>query len=178
MRAFGTVTKTALELLGRQDLIEQLDIECVGTPGSSGVSGSGSGKGSLDAALTFLRDNPRFLSRPVLLLYDHDTGKNPFEIVRLAVRTIPHVVANTIMDKGIENLFPDALFADTGVLQPFIRQKQKPVGYGLFNTIRELDKQRFCDWMCSERRNPHDFVGFSAVVGIFEEFLYQIRATK
>ncbi len=162
--------KTALDLLGRQDLLDQLDVECIGTAGGVNVSGSGSGKGSLDAAVNFLRDNPRFLNRRVLLLYDHDTNKKATTEDKLVVRAIPRVEANSKMEKGIENLFPDTLF-DVIDMDPFIREKEKPTGYVVSSTIRELDKQRFCDWMCTIRRNPDDFLGFQVIRDILDEFL-------
>ncbi len=163
--------RTALELLGCQDILDRLDIECVGTPGQANVSGSGSGKGSLDAARTFLRDNPRFVNRRVLLLYDHDTDKKPSTEEKLVVRVIPHVAANTRMQKGIENLLPDSLFDDPEVTRPFIREKEKPTGYVVTTTVREFDKQGFCDWMCQVRRNRDDFADFCVVVETLEEFL-------
>ena len=66
------------------------------------------------------------------------------------------------MKVGIENLFPEALFDDD-----FYRERPRDDG----GTINHLDKNKLCDWICDERKNPDDFAKFADVVKIFKEFV-------
>ena len=159
--------KTALELLERQDLLDCLDIDWVGIQGPHGPMNAGAS--SLNHTRNILTANPGLTNRKVLLLYDCDTKRLPSDIGLLKERTIPRNPANTIASKGIENLLPADLFEES-VLEPFVIERDKPMNFGLSNTIRDFDKMRFCDHVCEKRRDAADFQKFSAVVQILEEF--------
>jgi AAA domain, putative AbiEii toxin, Type IV TA system len=102
--------RTALEVLGHSDLLEQLEIDEVGRSGSEGTRGGG--HKNLDAARSFLENNQTHFSRSVLFLYDCDTKKKAESIGRLLIRTVPETSERSRAIKGIENLLPTELFED------------------------------------------------------------------
>ena len=156
--------KTALRLLGEEELLDALAIEPVGIEGGQGTR-SGGDKG-LNKFRNIYEANASLFHPPILLLYDCDTKKPKEQVGRLSVRAIPRNADNTKVTKGIENLFPKALFEDA-----FYREKPRDDG----GTIKELDKKKFCGWICDERENPDDFAKFADVVKILTEFVAQHR---
>lgn len=157
--------KTALELLGYTDLLEQLEIDQVGKPVKEGTKGGG--HTNLDSARKFLENNQSRFLQGVLLLYDCDTGKKPDNFDSLSIRPIPQNTENTKVTKGIENLLPSELFEER-----FYQKRPKPTGDGGENIISEFLKQQFCKWICEERREKNDFLQFEALlVPILKEFL-------
>lgn len=156
--------RAALELLGRQDLADALDIEWVGAQGRQGPLNTGH-KG-LDHTKNVLGANPDLTSRKVLLLYDCDTNKPAEDSGRVSVRSLPKNEDNTKARKGIENLLPDELFEAR-----FYPATTKIGDYGERKTFEEFDKTAFCRWVCEERRQTNDFERFSSIISIFEVFL-------
>ena len=100
--------------------------------------------------------------RPILLLYDWDAGKPEDQVERLWVRSIPRNTENNKVNKGIENLFPSELFDDCF----YCEYPGDDGGY-----TRRLNKNKFCDWICEERKNANDFEKFDRIVEILEEFV-------
>lgn len=157
--------KTALELLGHTDILEQLEIDEVGKPGQEGAKGGG--HTNLDAARKFLENNQSRFPQRVLFLYDCDTKKNVEDVPSLSSRCIPQNNQNTKVSKGIENLLPVELFEER-----FYRKQNKKTDYGGENIISDFQKQDFCDWVCQTRREKKDFLQFEeSVVKILREFL-------
>jgi hypothetical protein len=157
--------KTALELLGHRDLLEQLEIDEVGKSGKEGSKGGG--HTNLDAACKFLENNQSRFPRRVLLLYDCDTKKKAEDVGSLSSRCIPQNAHNTKVTKGIENLLPFELFEGR-----FYQKRNKLTDYGGENIISEFSKQKFCEWVCEQRRESNDFLQFEVlVVPILQEFL-------
>jgi len=157
--------KTALELLGHTDLLEQLEIDEIGKPGKEGAKGGG--HTNLDAARKFLENNQSRFPRRVLLLYDCDTRKEAENVGSLSSRCIPQNTKNTKVTKGIENLLPVELFEER-----FYQRRIKQTEYGGETIINEFRKQEFCEWVCKQRSEKSDFLQFEAlVVPILREFL-------
>ncbi|MHC5672772.1 AAA family ATPase [Nostoc sp.] len=157
--------KTALELLGHKDLLEQLEIDEVGKSGKEGSKGGG--HTNLDAARKFLENNQSRFPRRVLLLYDCDTGKKAEDVGSLSSRCIPQNTHNTKVTKGIENLFPVELFEDS-----FYEERSIQTPYGGETTVRDFCKPKFCDWVCKQRDESNDFIHFEElVVPILQEFI-------
>ena len=159
--------KTALELLGRVDLLNALDIDWVGaqTPGKKGQSFN-TGDTALNHASEMMRANPELTTRKVLLLYDCDTNKPPIDEERFSVRALPKNETNTKAVIGVENLLPAALFEDR-----FYSKITKTTPYGGENTITDFQKAEFCTYICDKRRDIADFAGFSVVIEILGKFL-------
>ena len=160
--------KAALELLGRADLLDRMDIEWVGAqePNTKGKSFN-TGDKALNSASEMMRANPDLTIRRVLLLYDCDTGKPSHDEGRFSVRAIPQNPKNTKIPKGIENLLPVERFEER-----FYSKQIKPAAYGAQNIIVEFQKTEFCNYICDERREVADFAGFSVVVDILESFFH------
>ena len=87
--------------------------------------------------------------------------KKPDEqIGELWVRSIPKNRENTKVKKGIENLFPQALFKEDFYCE-------SPTDDG--GSAKYLDKSKFCDWICEQQTADH-FAKFNCVVEILREF--------
>lgn len=155
---------TALEFLGRKDLLDALDVQWVGTQGPQGPLNAG------DKALNHTRNvlaaNPDLTNRRVLLLYDSDTRKPSEDAGPVSVRCLPKNEENTKARKGIENLLPAEIFEDR-----FYPSRTAFGDYGERKEIQEFDKAGFCRWVCDERRRADDLAGFSSVAAILDEFL-------
>ena len=65
--------ETALELMGRADLLEQVSVEWVG--GVRGSNAFNTGQAGLNATRNVIEANPSLLRHKLLLLYDCDTNK-------------------------------------------------------------------------------------------------------
>lgn len=160
--------KTALSLLGEEELRDALAIEFVGIEDDKGAKSGG--KSWLDNCKKIYEAKPSLLHRSILLLYDCDTRKPEDHVGRLSVRAIPPNGDNTKVKGGIENLFPADLF------QPrFYRNRVEEGNYGERKHIEEFKKREFCDWICEERKNPDDFAKFADVVEILKEFVARHR---
>lgn len=163
--------KTALSLLGEEELLAALAIEFVGIEGGKGAK-SGGDKG-LNKFRNIYEANASLFHPPILLLYDCDTKKPKEQVGRLSVRAIPRNADNTKVTRGIENLFPADLF------QPrFYHNRVEEGNYGERKQIEEFKKREFCDWICDERKNPDDFANFADVVKILKEFVAQHRSAN
>ena len=105
--------------------------------------------------------------RPILLLYDCDTQKPNEQVERLWMRSIPKNDENTVVPKGIENLFPGKFFEEEFEFRKeyYIRKGKDDGGH-----VENLDKPKFCDWIC-ENGSKDDFEKFKEVVEILREFV-------
>ena len=152
--------QTALTLLGEMKLLNSLEIKPVGTKVNEGTRDGG--KSGLDRVQKVYAANSWLFHQPVLLLYDCDTNKQKADFEGLWVRLIPKNVENTKVKSGIENLFSSKLFQD----RFYSKDPKDDGGY-----LRLLDKNRFCQWICGERKDPTDFEKFSSVMEILKEFI-------
>ena len=151
--------QTALTLLGKEELLDSLDIVFVGIEEENRTRYGG------DTGLNHFRNvyeaNSSLFHRPILLLYDCDTQKPKDQVEQLWVRSIPPNNENTEVTNGIENLFSEDFFKDCF----YCKSSGKDGGYTMY-----LDKTKFCNWICEERKNPDDFEKFDSIVQILEEF--------
>ena len=152
--------QTALTLLGKEDLLNSVDIESVGMEG--GNQPRPGGASGLNRFRNVYESKSSLFHRPILLLYDCDTQKPAEQIERLWVRSIPRNDENAEVTNGIENLFSAILFEDR-----FYRES--PTNDGGSN--KRLDKSNFCNWICETRKNAEDFAKFDKIVEIFEKFI-------
>jgi hypothetical protein len=159
--------KTALELLGETEILEQVDIEWVGASRGKGKS-INTGDSGLNNTRDVLISNPQFLTKKVLLLYDCDTNKPNEDHEKLNIRKIPRQ-ENRKVKKGIENLFPEHLF-----IKEFYLPKTKYGDYGEENQIQEFQKMKFCKWICEERKQADDFVDFKIIIELIKNCLGKV----
>ena len=146
--------RTAAELLGLDDLLDLAEFDWVGTPANGGALGGG--KSHLNDALKFLKNNPRFLGRRVVLLYDSDANKPAEDIEgRLFVRCLPPNEANEIRKRGIENLLNPVVFATQ-----FYKEETTEISGGDTKTLRSLDKSALCLHLCEVARDATSFAAF------------------
>lgn len=157
--------QTALDLLGRADLLDALDVESAGARGPQGSVNTG--KDALNRTRNVLEAKPNLYNRRVLLLYDCDANKPSADLGLLSVRTIPENQNNDVTRKGIENLLPPTLFEIER--KRFYHLREKTGNYGA--KIEEFDKMKFCRWVCEERRLAEDFANFNSVIEILDSIL-------
>lgn len=157
--------QTALTLLGEGKLLDSLEIRPVGIQVNGGTRDGG--KSGLDRFRNVYVANSWLFHQPMLLLYDCDSNKQEVNSKKPWVRVIPENAENTKVKKGIENLFPQRLFED----HFYSRDLKDDGGY-----LKFLDKNKFCQWICKERRNSADFEGFKKVVEILQEFVQAHRS--
>lgn len=155
--------RTALKVLGHQNMLERLDIKPIGSEGPAGRVNSG--KTGLDQTRKVIEANPDLTKRRVLLLYDHDAGKRDEDLGPLSIRSIPEQKGSRAK-KGIENLLPSHLFEER-----FYSTRSEDGDYGEQRTHQTFDKRSFCKWICEDRRVPEDFAGFAVVARLLEAFL-------
>lgn len=156
--------KTAIELLGYSDILEQIDINWVGA--WKGSKTFNTGDTGLNNTSNVFEANPELLKHKLLLLYDSDTNKQNLDIGILSVRKIPKNLTNTKIKKGIENLLPSSLFEER-----FYQTKTEVTDYGEEKKIQTFRKMDFCKWICEERRSSEDFQCFFTVIEIVKSFL-------
>lgn len=156
--------RTALELLGEEELLNSLEIRPVGGEGTKGDEGGG--QPGLNKCRKAYVANPQSFKHGRLLLYDWDANKSPYQIEKLWVRSIPKNSEDVEEKKGIENLFPSHLFRER-----FYEKKTKKGIHGKFTVYHDFKKQDFCEWICEERRDFTDFEKFKDVVQILKEFV-------
>ena len=163
--------KTALALAGRDDILLTMEIDWVGIRGRQGAEQSGDK--ALDNVASILQANPGLSRRNVLLVYDCDTNKLPYDHGRVRKRAVPRNDQNTTARKGIENLLPSVLFE-----KRFYRRREIQGDYGEMRVIEDFDKVTFCHWVCGDRRKSNDFDGFDSVIKILEEWREEILDSR
>ena len=159
--------RRALDILGKDDLLNSLDIEFVGIVDENGKTRFGGDTG-LNHFRNIYEANTSLYHRPILLLYDCDTQKQDEQVgddEQLWIRSIKQNGENTKVKKGIENLFPEDLFTIE-----FYTSKVETGDYGESKSIQEFNKSKFCDWIC-ENGSDVDFAKFDSVVNTLKEFV-------
>ena len=158
--------QTALALLGREELLNSFDIESVGMErGNQPRPGGASG---LNRFRNVYESKSSLFHRPILLLYDCDTQKPSEQVEQLWVRSIPRNDENIKVKNGIENLFSANLFQNCFYHTVSTRDDG--------GDVTGLDKSKFCNWICEERKNADDFEKFNRIVEILEEFIEAHRS--
>lgn len=160
--------KTALELLGRGNLLTRIDVRWVGHKVNGHATNTG--KDALNRFATVAIALPDFIRHEALLLYDSDANKPPQEAGAVTIRSIPFNLANTRVKKGIENLFPEQYF-DSDLYPQFYSNKVITGDYGQKSRIVEFLKADFCHEMCNVKREPSDFQGFIVIADIIDEWV-------
>ena len=155
--------QTALELLGEDLLLNSLEIRPVGKENNGDRSG---GKTGLNNFRNVYEAHSSSFHYPILLLYDWDANKEPEQIEKLWVRSIPKNPDDASDRPGIENLFSEDLFEDR-----FYNEEPRKGVHGRDKIIPEFKKKEFCQWICEDRRNLFDFEKFKEVVEILREFI-------
>ena len=149
--------KAAAIALGFDDLVCSVDFDWVGQRAEGGGS-QGAGKSNLDGARRFLGNNPQFLSRRIVLLYDCDTKKEPADEGNLFVRCLPFNAENALANSGIENLLQEAVFETR-----FYTEDRRLRGCTVVTT-RELRKTELCQFLCGDAPNPNNFTKFEPIL--------------
>jgi ABC-type cobalamin/Fe3+-siderophores transport system ATPase subunit len=144
--------------------LEGAEIRWVGRIGERGDA-EFTGDKALNHTLAFAKSNPEAVGRPLILLYDSDTNKPESDHGFVAVRTMPFKREQNIK-KGIENLI--RVPNDLDIIG-FASVTEKTDDYGMPNTIRKLDKAKFCDYIIEMSRAGDNDDLFEDFRGLFQE---------
>jgi len=143
--------ETFLEISGNREIIDRIEIECVGNYENGNVFFGG--RDALNQTRNLFKANPQLLYRKLLLLYDGDTNKSNENIGDLAIRSLP-LLDGKKAKKGIENLLSDDVFTED-----YYKTETKSNADGGECTIKTLQKTALCSGICS-RKDPVDFENF------------------
>ena len=160
--------RQAAELLGKQDLVDGIDV----------WEGKGSGNlNNIWKASKLLSANLGSLK--IMLLYDCDTGKAEDNRESLLKRVIPYEEDNPLT-RGIENLFsketlqlarehkPDFFDVEEGHIRTVRGTTVVPIPEKW--EINSNEKMNLCNWIC-DHGSQDDFQGFGVVFDLLEELL-------
>lgn len=158
-----TYISTAAHQLGRGELLDRIELAWIGAKEQGKKTNFNSGAGALNNALSLLRANPEILKRPVLLLYDNDGQKPDLDEESLHVRSVPDNPQNEIVEGGIENLLPVAVFTPNMFETKSVKKQN-----GTRVTTEELRKVQLCNYLCVEAPDAANFANFSALLDLIE----------
>lgn len=150
---------TAVELLNRTELKDNVEFSWVGAKDPKNGQGFHTGKDALNATANVLRAKPELMKHPVLLLYDNDVSKEPVDFPSLFIRSMSSNNANTLVENGIENLLPE-----TSIGEDMFDEKISKKKNATTVVTRSLNKMKLCNHLCKEKRDPTDFVGFTPIL--------------
>ncbi|MBE6101232.1 MAG: hypothetical protein E7200_03910 [Selenomonas ruminantium] len=155
----------AVELFGYTNKIEFQWIGHLDKNGNEVFTGSG----SLSCGMQFIKGrNNKFLQ---FFLFDCDTKKQESDDGNIVTMTMPFYTNHTVMNKGIEN----ALELDDIELDAFYEEHTKNGDYGKVTTIREFNKMKMCDYICSMDNTSQEKV-FANLKPVIEKII--ARAEK
>lgn len=158
--------KKALELKGKNDWLESIDIDEIGMTQEDGQVKFG-GESSLDKGFEFLKHNLSAINRKVLFLYDCDTKITTQTVGKIRQDKVPYNEDNKKVKKGSENLLREDLFTDN-----FYPVKEKVDDYGCIQTIQKFEKNKFCDHIVETVTDETVFDKYEQLVfPIIERFL-------
>jgi predicted ATP-binding protein involved in virulence len=159
--------KKAAELLGKQDIIEQINLK------------DGGGFGNLNNIWKYFDSKYCDITpQNILLLYDCDMNKPNNKKGRVSKKIIP-ITENNPIKKGIENLFDKttlekAMRADTKFIDVTSSVTKKIRGKDITEPekyeVNKDEKLNLCEWLCNNG-TKEDFEGFNNVFLKIEEFL-------
>jgi hypothetical protein len=154
--------KAAADLLGFSELLSEAEFDWVGIPEVGGAQGGG--KSHLDDALKFLKNNPQFQTRRIVLLYDPETAKPEQDFGTIHVRRLTRIV-DARRQSGIENLLPDHVYEPR-----FFENRTMGKGDDK-GPVPVLNKKSLCAFLCDEKRNPADFESFRSILVVLTDLL-------
>jgi len=160
-----TYISKAAELLGKQELLDQVQIRQRG------------GCSNLDKIWNVYKENnwDSFIQKKILL-YDCDVNKTDEQEGYIYKRVIKQIPGH-IISKGIENLFPNSLieraidhkraFVDVTKVERIKRGKTEST---VSNEVNLDEKKNLCNWICNEA-SAQDFKHFESVFGIIQKII-------
>lgn len=105
------------------------------------------GDTALNQAKTFFIANMEQIRVKIILFYDSDTNKTEEDIENLLIRKMKINEHNLTFKVGVENLL--TLIPEIDVSK-FYKERIKKDSYGAESILRELDKTKLCDFICTE----------------------------
>ncbi len=158
--------KKALELKGKIEWLENIDIDEIGITQENGQVKFG-GESSLDKGFEFLKHNLNAITRKILFLYDCDTKISRQTIGNITQDKVPCNLENIKIKKGSENLLSMELFTEE-----FYITREKEDDYGCSQKIQIFEKNKFCDHIFNNINDHKVFDKYEELVfPIIELFL-------
>jgi hypothetical protein len=155
--------KTGAKLLGYPHL--EPYFQWIGTPGQSG-GGSHTGDDALKSTVKFLRANPGFTGRKVVVVYDNDANQSDDHFDSVHIIALPKIDGAFVED-GIENMLPAHVFTDD-----VIEEKVKPSGIsGKPKILPEVRKTLLSGRLCGDDADPTNFQHFAPILERINNFI-------
>lgn len=161
--------KKALNLLAASELVENVDVEWVGSIEKKG-STINTGKDGLNRVFTTLRSNPDLIERRFILLYDNDIPKGDLSTLGVRCLNVPTNENNSVVKKGIENLLPEAVFEEK-----WFTTKETDKGNGEIVVVKSLDKAKLCQHLCDEG-DLTKFAGFQPLIELLQGVVDEMQS--
>jgi len=134
--------KHYLKIIGRDDLLEKLEIRHVGM--KQDKKSIGTGMSGLNEVVKVITNNPTLSSRKVCLIYDCDAPNKEAKLESYHLRIITRNPNNVKVINGIENLFEASVVSDN-----FYDIKEEPLSDGGSKTVKNLNKVKLCRHLCT-----------------------------
>jgi hypothetical protein len=146
--------KRAAEVLGFHGLSEGADFDWIGTTKVNGGPAADGGQDRLFQAAKFLKNNPAFVTRPTVLLFDSD-AKNATNDQKgeLYIKKLRFNSDNKRCKSGIENLLPEEVFGEE--FYDVVERNTADI-----TIVKKLKKKHLCEHVCDPKREKNVFEGF------------------
>ena len=104
------------------------------------------GDSGLNNLAAFLKAHYKMISEKVVLLYDSDTNKQEETFGNISIMRMPINSENTLYEIGVENLLE---LPNDFPQEEFYKETRKKDKYGAISVIRDLDKTKLCEYICT-----------------------------
>lgn len=104
------------------------------------------GDSGLNNLAAFLKAHYKMISEKVVLLYDSDTNKQEETFGNISIMRMPLNSENTLYKIGVENLLE---LPNDFPQEEFYKETRKEDKYGAISVLRDLDKTKLCEYICT-----------------------------
>lgn len=104
------------------------------------------GDSGLNNLAAFLKAHYKMISEKVVLLYDSDTNKQEETFGNISIMRMPINSENTLYEIGVENLLE---LPNDFPQEEFYKETRKKDKYGAISVLRDLDKTKLCEYICT-----------------------------
>jgi hypothetical protein len=170
----------AIEIFGRDDLKQKIEITVVGEKQNSSKGTKGNGESNMRNAFAFLKENPdRRGERGILFLFDNDVKDNNLpnkgkNYKNIHVKRMSDYLPSNSGVSGIESFFDTTLYEE-GFKKGWITKSIKhdyqtgELREELFYSIKR--KGKFAEWVIDNRANQEVFSKFEGILEVIDDFL-------
>lgn len=148
--------KAAGEVLGYSAVLDSIDLHPIADVGKGG------GEKNLRKLYDTVTANTTLTQKKVFAIFDNDVRYDCVLEGNVRMYIFPHNKENSIITKGIENVYPEIAFCDD------VFYEQEISSEGCRGIIRKIDKIKFADYILDNSKSVPEYF-FSNFKGLFEE---------